>query len=644
MKAAAWVRYGCAVIVIPCAVVAGVELLLRLSSAGYNPHFFRRVKGSDGVYCVDNPEFGRRFFPSPLVRRSDKLRFRLRKDEDEYRIFVLGSSAAQGDPAPAFSFTRQLERLLRGRYGTKRCRVINTAVTATNSHVVVPIARECSRLSPDLFIVYLGNNEVIGPFGPGTVFAGFSSRLIIRLRIFLSATRLGQLAAAVSSSGGNNRGMPAGWGGLKMFLQHKIRFDDPRLERVYRNYRENLREICMMARRSKARVAVCTVAANSKDCGPFFSMNRPELSPDSLSRWQGYYNQAVDAQHQGRYREALDLFELAAVLDSTFADQRYRMAQCLSALGRDDQARRQYRAARDHDALRFRADSRINRIVGEVAGEFSDCAVLIDMEDRLAGASGQGSCGGESFLEHVHGNFHGNYLLASGVVPVIDSLVVDPVGAPLMPTEFMCREQLAYTPWEEMAIDREVHTRLTRPPFTAQEDNTRRAQVFKRELERLSAFVADSGASVVAAYQFALSREPDDWWLHYLFGRYLLMTGGSPAAVEQAFRSVLQKMPHDQYSSYNLAIVLERQGRTDEAISYFRKAIENDPLFFDAYVSLADDLAMTGQIDEAEEYLERVVRINPSFPPAKARYEHLMNKRKKKPYEKKEKNNFPGKK
>jgi hypothetical protein len=53
--------------------------------------------------------------------------------------------------------------------------VVNAAVTAINSHVVRPIVHDLTRREADLFIVYTGNNEVVGPFGAGTVFSPLSS-------------------------------------------------------------------------------------------------------------------------------------------------------------------------------------------------------------------------------------------------------------------------------------------------------------------------------------------------------------------------------------------------------------------------------------------------------------------------------------
>jgi len=627
MKTKALVVYIIVVIALPCALLLGAEAVLRLFHAGYDPRFFCRVKSRGGVSCVDNPAFGRRFFPPTLVRLSDKALFPLRKGDDERRIFVLGSSAAMGEPAPAFAFSRDLDCMLRGRYGLTRCEIINTGMTAVNSHVVVPIARECSRLSPDIFIVYTGNNEVIGPFGPATVFSPFSSLWFVRLRVFLSSTRVGQLASAVSQSITKRSGVPAGWGGMRMFLRHKIRFDDPRMAKVYKNFQENLREICKAARSGHARVVLCTVASNMKDCGPFFSMHCPGLSSEGLKQWEGYYTQAVERQRQGGHEEALTLLTKAAALDSTHADTRFRMGQCLTALGQFRAARQHFIAARDYDALRFRADSRINRVIEEVAREFADCAAVLDIEELLAAASRHGVCGEESFLEHVHLNFHGNYLLAAGLLPLLDSLIGAPIVDRRIVTETACRERLAFTPWEELWIDREIFDRLTKPPFTGQEDNLRRARAFEEEIHRLTALAADSGQNIVAAYRRAATLMPKDWRIYNQLGKYVLLNDSNAAMAEQAFRMALNALPRNQFARSDLAIALERQGRIAEAIECYREAIRIDPLFFEAYVNMADDLAMVSRIDEAEHCIKRVLRINPALLSARARSEQLLLRR-----------------
>ena len=45
-------------------------------------------------------------------------------------------------------------------------------MVAINSHVALPIARQCAERQPDLLVVHLGNNEVVGPFGAAGVLGG----------------------------------------------------------------------------------------------------------------------------------------------------------------------------------------------------------------------------------------------------------------------------------------------------------------------------------------------------------------------------------------------------------------------------------------------------------------------------------------
>lgn len=601
-----------------------IEVILRLFNIGYDPHFFLHVKNDGKMYCVDNPAFGCRFFPPTLVRASEKLQFPSSKSTDKCRIFILGSSAAQGEPAPAFGFSRQLGVLLQDRYKNEQCEIVNTGVTAINSHVVVPIARECARLSPDLFIVYTGNNEVVGPFGPGTVFSAYSNLWLIRLRIFLSSTRVGQLASAVSLSRAKNNGVPTGWGGMKMFLEHKFRYDDPLLSGVYSNYRENLREICKAARRSRAHVVLCTVASNTKDCPPFFSMHGSYCSADSIKKCDSLFNSGVTLQEQSNFSDALIEFQRAAAIDSTYASLQFKLAQCLSALGQHDQARGHYIAARNCDAIRFRADSHLNQIVRDVANEFKDCAVLFDLESRLTALSNQGVCGDEQFLEHVHFNFHGNYQFAGNLVPVLDSIIDKPVAIQTMLSEGECKKRLAFTPLEELQIDQEIYKRLTKPPFADIADNQVKARELKEKIEKIKGDVKDSSQVDNYGYRYALSIDSTDTYVLGLFGNYLLRNEENAAQAERLFRRIVSLMPRNEYAYGSLAMALEQQGKSADAVDCYREAIKINPLLFDAYVKIADDLIHLSRIDDAQKYLDKVLRINPELPSALQRYAQIL--------------------
>ena len=241
------------------------------------------------------------FFLAPIARKAEPC-FISAKAAGAIRIFVLGSSAAQGVPNPSFGFGRILEVLLRERYPDVKFEVINAAMTAINSHVVLEIARDCAARQPDLFVVYMGNNEVIGPYGPGTVFQQWSpSRRFIRANIWSKSTCIGQLLDDAMSWLHLREGSPTAWQGLEMFSGNEVAADDPRLAAVYDNFRQNLADICGIARRAGAGVILSTVAVNLKDCPPFASQHRSNLSAEELAEWESIYQAGVDLESKSRW-------------------------------------------------------------------------------------------------------------------------------------------------------------------------------------------------------------------------------------------------------------------------------------------------------------------------------------------------------
>ena len=157
-----------AITLIPALLFGGLELALRLVNYGYPTGFFRKTQIAGREVFVENDKFGLRFFPPALTRIASPIVMPATKPTNTCRIFILGESAALGDPEPAFGFGRYLEVLLRDRYPDKQFEVVSAAMTAINSHSLLPIARDCVQQDGDLWVIYMGNNEVVGPFGAGT--------------------------------------------------------------------------------------------------------------------------------------------------------------------------------------------------------------------------------------------------------------------------------------------------------------------------------------------------------------------------------------------------------------------------------------------------------------------------------------------
>ncbi len=252
----------------------------------------------------------------------------------------------------------------------------------------------------DLWVIYMGNNEVVGPFGAGTVFGPQAPKMpLIRASLALKATRTGQLLERWIGKRRGSVAPPKTWEGLGMFKEHQLRHDDPGRARVYENFGKNLEDILRTGRKAGVPVVLSTMAVNLKDCAPFASLHKAGLDENQKAAWEQSYKAGVVAADAGDPRTALAAFSNAASIDPEFADLHFRMGLCELALTNTAGATRDFEKARDFDALAFRADSRLNQIIVQAAARHSaDGVKLVDAAEALAAQSSGGIAGEEYVL------------------------------------------------------------------------------------------------------------------------------------------------------------------------------------------------------------------------------------------------------
>ena len=564
-----------------------LEMVLRVCGYGYSSGFFRKSKVSGRDVFIENVEFSRRYFPPGLQRTPQPVLFAAQKPADTLRIFVFGESAAMGDPEPAFGFPRVLDVLLNGAMAGKKIEVINVAVTAINSHVIREIAKDCADKQGDYWLVYMGHNEVVGPFGAGTVFGDQTPPLsVIRAGLWLKSTRLGQLLDAIQWKLAGKSSAPTKWDGMEMFLQQQVRQDDPRMKRVYEHFAANLRDIIRMGRASGAQVIVSTVASNVKDCPPFASRHRADLA---------------EANRAGSQQAALTNYQQAVQLDDTFAETWFRVGRAQLAAGDFTSARASLEKARDLDTLRFRADTRINQIIRqETAG--ASAARLLDVEERIAGQSPNALPGEEFFHEHVHFNFAGNHLVARAFAEVI-------AGGTNWPGADECAARLAFTDFNRHRVLDEVLQRVRQPPFAQQLDHEARERRMAEQLKRLK---SASLTNALRQYEQAIAGRPEDWVLRENFAELLGDFGEMERAVVQ-WRKMLELLPQSDQACYGLANALDTQGKSAEAIRWFSEALRRRPGSAEARNGLALALGNQGATAAAISEFTRLLKLRPDF-------------------------------
>jgi Flp pilus assembly protein TadD len=547
----------------PALALLALEGALRVGGYGFTPRLL--IKDPRTGQRVANPHYGRLYFPRALARRPEPVWLADPKPADEYRLFILGESAALGMPDPAFGFGRQLEVMLAGTFTDRRVVVVNLAMTAINSHALPGLAAEALDAGADALVVLAGNNEVVGPFGPGTVFDGDQpGRATVRAKLWLRGTRTGQLLAALRERKGSP-GTPAAWGGLAMFLDHRVAADDPRLARTYASFRANLADAVDQAARRHVPVLLCTVPVNLRDCAPLGD------GPDGP---------ASQAFLRGRAR--LEAGDRAG-------------------------AQAELQRACDLDPLRFRADSSINAVVRHL-GLATPGVTLVDAEQAFAAAGPPGS---DLFHEHVHFTFAGDYALATLVAnawaqlnrhrwPAVSAAAV--------------AQALAYTAGDEVRVRAEMAAMTARPPFTAQLDHAADLARRRAEVEQAQARARTERPTRAARYAEAVQTRPHDFRLRLNQARALQESGAPAAAVMQAWSWVAQRLPHDLDAQVQLALARARSGQREAGLAELERLARAHRDAPEPVKARADLLLEFGRFAEAAAIYRDLLQRHPHRP------------------------------
>jgi tetratricopeptide (TPR) repeat protein len=607
-----------ALTVVPLFLLCSGEVVLRIAGYGYAPDFFIPLEISGENFLVQNEDFSRRFFPAQTIRQPNALRMRAVKPPGSIRIFVFGESAAMGDPEPAYGPSRFLEVLLADRFPGQDFEVVNVAFTAINSHVLLPLARECARHQGDVWIVYMGNNEMVGPFGAATVLGPQAPpRAVVRLTTGLQRTRLGQLGAALGEKLRPPTGRAGSWGGMAMFQNQRVAPNSPKREAVYENFAANLAGILRAGTRSGAHVLLNSVAVNLRDSPPFASATNAALAGADRARFDALFQHGIQAQSASNWVAAADHFAQALALDESFAEAHYRQAQCLELTGVVAAAREAYQRACDYDALPFRADARINSAVRAAATPGTPNVMFLDAAVTLGSVSPAGVCGSETFYEHVHFNFDGSYRLglawAQAVEKIHPGLAArsgsnDWLAAPL------CEQRLGLTDWGRRLVVRSMLQRLAVPPLNTQFNSAERMRRLARyERFLLNGLSAEKAAATRTMLQTALAARPEDHFVIEAYATFLESVGERDAAVQQ-WQRVAELLPHDFLPPFQIGSILAKQDHYVESEAALEQALRLRPGLVEGWNELGQCLGAQRKWSPALRAFDQAIDLRPEEP------------------------------
>jgi tetratricopeptide (TPR) repeat protein len=128
----------------------------------------------------------------------------------------------------------------------------------------------------------------------------------------------------------------------------------------------------------------------------------------------------------------------------------------------------------------------------------------------------------------------------------------------------------------------------------------------------------DKLEEALAEYDVAIELDPSFAPAYYSRGRVLVQQHKPDQAAVQFQRAIeLDRGPEQRTyraaAHAELAELFKQQRLFDQAITHYRAAIDDDPMFAKARVNLAALLAAKGEVDEATKQFDQAVQIDPSL-------------------------------
>ncbi|MCC7263787.1 MAG: hypothetical protein IT369_14830 [Candidatus Latescibacteria bacterium] len=415
-----------------------------------------------------NPLYARRFF---FARYQDQLiasgRMTPRPFVEPalprpYRLVFVGDSTVQGYPHPRrLAAAAFLEAMLQDIWPEQQVEVFNLGITSIASFAVAKVLEDAMALEPDLVVVYTGHNEFYGIYGVGDQVGPRFNRLHYGLMQWSMVQLLkggfdllrGQQVSSVDL--------------LKIMAERgEVPLDDPRRPAALNHLRENLCEMGATCEGHRVPLIFCTLVANETGFAPAGAAV-PPLGVEEQNQWSAWVEQAdrlLGSQQAGAAAAALGLLDQAEQRWADHAWLQYLRGKALVRLGKSQEAAAAFHRARDLDTMPWRAPSRHNEVIREVAAEVG--SGVAEVEKIFLQASPAEGIGWELMADHVHPSVRGQALLARAVLSAMAGVPrVPPMSLERVRSDIDYQERLGDLPVERVKTDMDMARLLGEKPM-----------------------------------------------------------------------------------------------------------------------------------------------------------------------------------
>ncbi len=355
--------------------------------------------------------------------------FAAAKSPETFRVFCLGGSTVQGRPyAVETSFTTWLELNLRAARPGADWEVVNCGGISYATYRLVPIMRELLGHEPDLFIIYTGHNEFLEDRTYRRLKR--TPRALIRLHEVMLNLRSYSLAhqflsrrrARRTDAGRSSRTV------LPTEVQARLDFHDGlasyRRDQAWRqgtieHFGHNLETMVRMSRDAGVPVILVNPVSNLKDCPPFKSQSRTDLSERQMQRVLELRERAGKLDWADAYGK-VRLLKQAAAIDDRYAELLYLIGKCYEHIGRSTEAKKWFTLAKEEDVCPLRILEPMHEAILDVAKRHR--VPLVDVKALIEQRTEDQIPGDEWLLDHVHPSIACHQLIADELYQTMEDM------------------------------------------------------------------------------------------------------------------------------------------------------------------------------------------------------------------------------
>jgi len=598
-------------IFIPILFIILLESGLRIFD--YGRTYDQWVNAGDGKLTL-NPDIAYRYFyTTGEVPSAGNNIFDETKNDNCYRVFVMGGSSAAGFPfTPNGSLARYIRNRFQILYPQKTIEVVNIAMSAINSYSLRDMLPGVIDQKPDLIIIYAGHNEYYGALGVGSMESLGDTRYIVNTVLWLNRFKTFELLRNIIKSIYNLFAQPVKTDGTlmaRMSQKNLIPFDSESFYSGIDQFEGNLNDILRMAKDADIPVLLGTLVSNLKDQKPFSSIEH-ENYPSA----EEIYNLAVKDLKAGNTKSADSLF----------------------------------RFAKDLDALRWRAPERMNEVIIELGKKYDFPVIKLDSifnkisHDKIAGDN--------LIMDHLHPNMKGYQIIGkayfdkgieAGLFPennrshysphLQDSLTLSRyLFTELDSTIARFQIIILKSDWpyvKEKKSDEEKLRALNMRTFS----DTLAFLVGKRELSWIDAHLQLAGRKLNDGDKNGCIMEINTVIDEYPYDPYPLEFGTDLLVNNKAFEEAypyllkLHRLKESAFTSKWLGIIDLLNNRIDPAIGHLSQSLNYNANDSQVIYNLSGAYARKKEFQTALQIINRCLEIEPNYPQAKDLQRRLIN-------------------